>query len=371
MIWRCDLIPQYEKYQKGIENAIYRVLHSGRYILASETIAFEEEFAAYNNVKYAVGVANGTDALILSLRALGIGKGDEVITSPFTAFPTISAIIESGATPVFVDVSFDTYLIDLNKIKRLITPRTKAIIPVHIFGNVVDISKLRKIVEYNIPIIEDACQAHGSKLNGVNAGSMGDIGTFSFYPTKNLGGYGDGGAVITNNKEIAEKIRLLRMYGMTDKDHTIISGVNSRLDEIQAAILRVKLKYLDSMNKQRNKIAQRYINELDPSLFVHQHIEENVFSNYHVFESRFKGNRGDLIKYLKYKNIQSNIYYILPHHLQKSIKYLGYRKGDFPVIESLCSEVIALPLYPEMKKSIQSIIINTINEHVVRNSILT
>ena len=361
MIWRCDLVPQYEKYKEEIDDAINRVLLSGRYILSSETRAFEEEFAAYNNVKYAVGVASGTDALILSLKALDIGKGDEVITSPFTAFATISAIIETGATPVFVDVCKDSYLMDLSKVGKLITTETKAIIPVHILGNVVDVPKLRKIVGDNIPIIEDACQAHGSMLNGVKAGSMGNIGAFSFYPTKNLGGYGDGGAIITNNKEIADKIRLMRMYGMTDKDHTIITGINSRLDEIQAAILRVKLKYLDSMNKQRNNIAQRYIRELNSSLFVHQYIGENIFSNYHVFESQFKGNRNALINYLEDNNIQANVYYVLPHHLQESIKYLGYKKGDLPVIENLCKEVIALPLYPELNDETQTYIIEKIN----------
>jgi len=361
MIWRCDLVPQYEKYKEEIDDAIHRVLLSGRYILCSETRAFEEEFAIYNNVKYAVGVASGTDALILSLKALDIGKGDEVITSPFTAFATISAIIATGATPVFVDVCKETFLMNINKVKTLVTNRTKAIIPVHIFGNVVDIPKLRNIVGDNIYIIEDACQAHGSLLNGIKAGSMGDVGAFSFYPTKNLGRYGDGGAIITNNKEIAEKIKLLRMYGMKEKDHTIISGVNSRLDEIQAAILRVKLKYLDNMNIQRNKIAQRYIDELNSSWFAHQHIEENTFSNYHIFESRFKGNRNTLIEYLDDINIQVNVYYVLPHHFQESIKYLGYKEGNLPVIEELCNEVVALPLYPELDLITQKIIIKSIN----------
>ena len=366
MIWRCDLVPQYEKYREEIDNAIQRVLLSGRYLLASETRAFEEEFATYNNVKYAVGVASGTDALILSLKALDIGKGDEIITSPFTAFATISAIIATGATPVFVDICKDSYLMDLSKVKNLITYRTKAIIPIHIFGNVVNILKLRKIVGDNITIIEDACQAHGSTLNGIKVGSMGEIGVFSFYPTKNLGGYGDGGAIITNNREIANKIKLIRMYGMKDKDHTIVSGVNSRLDEIQAAILRVKLKYLDSMNKKRNEIANKYISELDTSMFIHQYIDENVFANYHVFESQLKGNRNTLINYLKDNKIQANVYYVLPHHLQESIKYLGYKEGDLPVIEGLCKEAIALPMYPELKESTQSLIVKKINEFYKR-----
>jgi dTDP-4-amino-4,6-dideoxygalactose transaminase len=361
MIWRCDLVPQYEKYQEEIDDAIHRVLLSGRYILSSETGAFEEEFAAYNDVKYAIGVANGTDAIILSLKALGIGGGDEVITSPFTAFATVSAIIATGATPVFVDICRESFLMDLSKVGSLITSKTKAIIPVHIFGNVVNIPKLREIVGDNIPIIEDACQAHGSSLNGIKAGAMGNVGAFSFYPTKNLGGYGDGGTIITNNKELADKIKLMRMYGMKDKDHTVISGINSRLDEIQAAVLRVKLKYLDTMNKQRNKIAQRYIKELNSSSFIHQHIEENVFSNYHIFETRFKGKRDKLIKYLDSGGIQANIYYLLPHHLQESIKYLGYKEGHLPIIENLCKEVIALPMYPELSHQVIEKIIVSVN----------
>ncbi len=362
MIWRCDLVPQYVKYKEEIDNAIHKVLLSGRYILSSETEAFEEEFADYNNIEYAIGVANGTDALILSLKALGIKKDDEVITSPFTAFPTISAIIATGATPVFVDICKDSYLIDLSKVENLITSRTKAIIAVHIFGNTVDIPKLREIVGDNVPIIEDSCQAHGSTLNGKKAGSMGNIGAFSFYPTKNLGGYGDGGAVITNNKELFDKIKLMRMYGMIDKDHSVTSGVNSRLDEIQAAILRVKLKYLDEMNLRRNNIAEIYMRELDSFFFIHQQIDNNVFSNYHVFETRFKGNRDNLLKYLEEKGIQTNIYYVLPHHLQESIKHLGYKVGDLPNTENLCKEGIALPMYPEMSPQLIENIIVSLNK---------
>ncbi|OHD14645.1 MAG: hypothetical protein A2Y41_05920 [Spirochaetes bacterium GWB1_36_13] len=362
MIWRCDLVPQYENYKTEINEVIQRVLNSGRYILANEGVEFEKEFANYIGTKYCIGVANGTDALILALMTSGIKPGDEVITTPFTAIPTLSAIIDSGATPVFVDICEDTFLIDLDKVKKAITKKTKAIIPVHIFGNMVDILKLRNIVGENIFIIEDACQAHGSKIDNMKAGAMGDFAAFSFYPTKNLGGYGDGGAITTNSKEFYEKLKLLRMYGMTDYNHIVIHGINSRLDEIQAAVLRVKLKYLDQMNYARQGIADRYKKELRNDLFEHQKIFSNIFSNYHVFSSKFKGNRASFIEYMDKNGIQTNIYYLHPLHLQEANNDLGIKKGSFPVAEALCEQVIALPMYPEMKKDILNNIINTINK---------
>lgn len=361
MIWRCDLVPQYEAYKEEIDEAIKRVLSSGKYILGEEVKAFEKEFAEYIGSDFAVSVANGTDAITLSLMILGIGKGDEVITTPFTAIPTVSAIIDADATPIFVDVDEKTFLLDLSKVESAITKKTKAIIPVHIFGNSVDITKLRQIAQ-GIPIIEDACQAHGSKINGKNVGSFGDFAAFSFYPTKNLGAYGDGGMIVTNNSEFAKKAKLLRMYGMVDYNHIVINGINSRLDELQAAVLRVKLKYLDKMNYQRNKIAKRYINELNSEKFIHQKIENNVYSNYHVFVSRYKGNRSEFINYLDGKGIQTNIYYLMPIYLQEANKNLGLKKGRFPVVEKICDEVIALPMYPELPSETQEYVIKTINE---------
>ncbi|HEY9188663.1 MAG TPA: DegT/DnrJ/EryC1/StrS family aminotransferase [Ignavibacteria bacterium] len=368
MIWRCDLLPQYEAYKDEIQKAINRVLTSGKYILGEELTNFEKEFAEYIECDYAIGVASGTDALILSLLALGIGKGDEVITTPFTAIPTISAIIDTGATPVFVDIDENTFLIDLNKLKKAITKKTKAIIPVHIFGNPVDIFKLKNIAE-NIPIIEDACQAHGSKLYNKKVGGLGDFGTFSFYPTKNLGAYGDGGIITTNNSEYAHKLKLLRMYGMTDYHHIIINGINSRLDEIQAAILRLKLKYLEQFNLQRNKIANEYISRLNNRFFIHQKINNNCFSNYHVFVSRYLGNRNKLIEYLDKKNIQTNIYYLLPVYLQQANKFLNIKKGQYPVVEKICNEVIALPMYPELKENDLNTIINEINNFCMEDTL--
>jgi dTDP-4-amino-4,6-dideoxygalactose transaminase len=364
LIWRCDLVPQYEEYQVEIAEAIERVLRSGRYILAKEVAQFEIEFARYIGVEHAIGVANGTDGLTLSLMVCGIGKGDEVITTPFTAIPTVSAIIDTGATPVFVDVDPETYLLDIRQIGSKITKRTKAIIPVHIFGNVVDIKKLKSIVGDKIPIIEDACQSHGSKINGIQSGSMGDMGVFSFYPTKNLGAYGDGGMIVTNNDALAERARLLRMYGMVDYNHIVMNGINSRLDELQAAILRIKLKYLDKMNNKRVAIAKRYIEKLPQKYFKHQIIDANIYSNYHVFVSRFSGDRKKLVEYLDSKEIQTNIYYLMPLHLQAANKYLGLKKGDFPNAEKICEEVIALTLYPELQEEVQNIVINTINAYL-------
>lgn len=363
MIFRCDLVPQYEAYKKEIDEAIQRVLYSGRYILGSEVAEFEKEFARYIGVKYAVSVANATDGLTLSLMALGIKEGDEVITTPFTAIPTVSAIIDSGATPVFVDINPHTYLLDISKVVSAITSKTRAIMPVHIFGNVVDIPALRDIAGQDIPVIEDASQAHGSKLNDVQSGSMGDIGVFSFYPTKNLGGYGDGGIVVTNKEEIAEKIKLLRMYGMIDKDRIIINGINSRLDELQAAILGIKLKFLDEMNLKRNIIAGRYLKELRKDLFEHQLIPDNVYSNYHVFVSKFKYNRERFIQYLEKREIQTNIYYPIPLYLQKANEFLGLKKGALPVVEELCEKVIALTMYPELKQDKLDYIIDSINSY--------
>lgn len=362
MIYRCDLVSQYEAYKDEINNAIQRVLQSGKYILSCEVQAFEEEFASYCETEYAVGVANGTDALVLSMMALGIGKGDEVITTPFSAIPTVSAIINAGATPIFVDICLDTFLIDISRIEAALTKKTKAIMPVHLFGNVVDIPAIRQIVGNDICIIEDACQAHGSMLNGKKCGSMGDMAAFSFYPTKNVGGYGDGGMVTTNKNKYAEKIKLLRMYGMVDHNHIIINGINSRLDEIQAAILRIKLKHLDAMNLRRVKIASRYRAGLRTDIFEHQVIADNVFSNTHVFVSKLKVDRRSFIEYLDHHKIQTNIYYSVPLYLQKANEYLGVKKGCCPVAEGLCDQVIALPLYSELQEALLDQIIDTINK---------
>ena len=363
MIWRCDLVPQYNAYRGEIDEAIQRVLRSGRYILATEVAAFEQEFAAYLGVKHVVSVANGTDGLVLALRARDIGPGDEVITTPFTAIPTVSAIVQTGATPVFVDVCGDTFLMDVEKVASAVTPRTKAVIPVHIFGNMVDVPRLRQVVGDRIVIVEDACQSHGSTSGGRQSGSLGDMGVFSFYPTKNLGGYGDGGAVATNSDEDASLLRLLRTYGMTDYNHIVIDGENSRLDELQAAVLRVKLKHLDAMNEQRRGIAEQYVRELRPDLFRQQHIPPGVRPNYHVFASRCMVGRAGLMRHLAAHEIQTNIYYLMPVHLQEAHRHLGWKRGDLPVSEQVCGDIVALPMYPELPAATLTAIISAINSY--------
>jgi dTDP-4-amino-4,6-dideoxygalactose transaminase len=350
MIWRCDLVPQYLAFQKDIREATERVLGTGRYILSGELRCFEEEFAGYLGAKAVVGVANGTDGLILALRAVGVGPGDEVVTTPFTAIPTVAAIRETGAQPVFVDVCEDSYLMDVEQVPAAVTPRTKAIMPVHIFGNVVDIGRLRELAGPQIPIVEDACQAHGSTLFSRQAGAMGTLGVFSFYPTKNLGACGDGGAVAVGEMGelgLAEQLRLWRMYGMVDKDHFVQHGINSRLDELQAAILRAKLPHLDAMNGNRVAIAQRYRTELRPDLWIPQAIAPGCVSNYHVYVGRVPQGREALATHLEKCGIQTNVYYPLPLYRQPGISRL-YEGLSLPRVERLCEQVLALPMYPEL-----------------------
>lgn len=361
MIFRCDLQPQYEAYKTEIDRAVTGVLSSGRYTLAEEGARFEEEFARYCGVKHAVAVGSGADALILSLKALAVGPGDEVITTPFTAIPTVSAILAAGAKPVFVDIRPDTFLMDLDQVKQALSPRTKAVVPVHIFGNMVDVPRLKSIVGDKIYIVEDAAQAHGSTFQGMSAGSMGNCGAFSFYPTKNLGAYGDGGMVVTNDGSLAEHLKLLRTYGMIDKDHIVINGFNSRLDEIQAAILRVKLRYLDEMNQKRQVIAERYRSTCPSDYLEWQKISDNSANNYHVLVAKVESGRDEFIQYLNQQSIQTNIYYVMPVYQQKANEFLGVSPGEHPQVEELCQQVIALPMYPELKPDVLDYIINTVN----------
>jgi dTDP-4-amino-4,6-dideoxygalactose transaminase len=338
---------------------VLRVLRSGRYTLGPEVLAFERDFAGYVGTEEAVGVADGTRAITLVLRCLGIGPGDEVITSPFTAIPTIGAIIETGARPVFVDIDLDTFLIDIRQVPKAITRRTRAVLPVHMFGNVVDVRRLKELVPPEIAIIEDAAQAHGSSLGNERAGTLGRAATFSFYPTKNLGGYGDGGAVTTNDPDLAQRLRTMRNHGMVDKDTCVLPGVNSRLDELQAAVLRVKLRHLDAMNASRAAIARRYIEEL-PDCLQPQRVAPEATPNWHVFQCRFGGDRDRLVADLDAAGIQTNVYYVVPHHLQPGLAMLGYHAGDFPNLERLCREAIALPMYPELEPATQRQVIGAI-----------
>ena len=345
MIWRCDLTPQYEEHKEAIHEAISRVLASGRYINGENVDAFEAEFASYVGMPHAVGVNNGTDALMMAMWVLGIRHGDEVITTPFTAIPTYSAIRHVGAVPVFVDIDPDTYLMDLSKVAAAVTAKTKLVVPVHLFGNVVDVPKLRSIIGPSIPILEDCAQAHGSTLRGQMAGSFGDVAAFSFYPTKNLGAYGDGGMLVMRDGELARLAKSRRMYGMISKDEFVEDGINTRLDELQAAILRVKLRHLDAMNARRRAIAGLYAQWLDTSIVTPQRVADEVVPNFHVYAARCARGRDELIASLDRQKIQTNIYYPMPMTQQKGYRGAAY---SLPSATAVSRDVIALPMYPEM-----------------------
>lgn len=360
-IRRISLSKQYEAYEGPILDAIKNVLGSGVYMLGPQVNAFEKEFSSYLGASECISVADGTKAISLVLSALGVGPGDEVITTPFTAIPTIGAIIDAGATPVFVDIDPDTWLLSLEGIEAKLSDRTKAIVPVHMFGNVVDIPAVKEMISEDVIVLEDAAQAHGSELRGHKAGTMGDAGTFSFYPSKNLGGYGDGGAIVTSDKNLADRLRLLRNHGMVDKDTCLYSGVNSRLDEIQAAILRVKLRHLDEMNQSRQALVDLYKQGLSEERFIFQKVPEGVISNQHILQVKYTGDRDALLHHMEDQGIQCNVYYTLPHHLQPAFKYLGYKEGDLPEVERLCHKVIALPLYPELSPQEVSDVIDACN----------
>jgi dTDP-4-amino-4,6-dideoxygalactose transaminase len=322
------------------------VLESGRYVLAEQGAAFESEFAAYVGAAAGVGVNSGTDALILALVELGVRPGDEIITTPFTAIPTYSAIRHVGAVPVFVDIEPDTFLMDLGLVKPALTPRTSGVVPVHLFGNAVDVEALRAIVGPDRFILEDCAQAHGATVRGRRVGGLGDAGAFSFYPTKNLGGYGDGGMITTNDAGLAERLRRRRMYGLVNKDEFVSDGINSRLDELQAAILRVKLRHLDAMNASRARLAAYYHHHLPPQLSP-QAVKGGVHSVFHVYAACCTERRDAVVEALEADGIQTNVYYPRPLYRQPGFS-AGVPPQPLPVVEDVCRRVIALPFYPEM-----------------------
>lgn len=342
-----DLKTQYLSIKEEILTAVNEVFESSQYILGKNVKAFEEEIKKYLNVKEAIGVASGTDALHLALKALGVGRTDEVITTPFTFFATVEAILYVGATPVFVDIEEDTYNINPDLIEEKITPRTKAIIAVHIFGAPADMIKIKSIADkYGIYVIEDAAQAFGAMIGGRKVGSIGDIGCFSFYPSKNLGCFGDGGMVVTNSEEVAEKIRVLRNHGSKGGYLHDTIGFNSRLDEIQASILRVKLKYLDKYNELRRKKAFLYNKYLSGKVITPKE-KDDSYHVYHLYSIR-SPLRDKIRDSLRAHGIPSVVYYPVPMHLQKALKFLNYKKGDFPVAETISEQILSLPIYPEL-----------------------
>lgn len=347
-----DLVRQYRAIKNEMDEGIKSVLEKGVFILGENVEKLEAEIADYCQAKYAVGVASGSDALELSVRALGIGEGDEVITTPFTFIATAESIWANRAKPIFVDIELDTYNIDPSLIEERITKKTKAILVVHLYGHPCDMDAILKIAEkYNIKIIEDCAQAIGAEFNSKKVGGLGDIGCFSFFPSKNLAGYGDGGMIVTNDREIADKIKMLRVHGSTDKYRHDSEGRNSRLDELQAAILRVKLKYLDRWIDSRRHNAQRY-NELfqnaglDSKLI--RPIERRGYKHaYNVYSIR-AGEREELRNFLNKQQVSTAIYYPLPLHLQKVYSFLEHKNGDFPNSEKAAKEVLALPIFPEL-----------------------
>ena len=351
---------QLTKINYKIDKAIKRVLNSGKLILSQEVKNFEDNFSKYVGTKYGVGVNSGTDAIKIALRALDIGKNDEVITVANTAVPTISAIREAGAMPKFVDIK-KNYTIDEAKIIKVITKKTKAITTVHLYGQPCNMPAILKIAKkYKLKIIEDCCQAHGAKIGGKNIGAYGDIGCFSFYPTKNLGTYGDAGIILTSNKKLADKCRALRMYGMKQGYHSHFEGYNSRLDEIQAAILNVKLKYLDKWVAKRRQIAEYYLNNIkNPKIILPKTDTKN--NSFHLFAIK-TNQRKKLIKHLTDNNIGFGIHYEIPVHLQKAYKFLGYKKGDLPITENFAQQIISIPIFPELTKEEIKYIVQKLNK---------
>lgn len=346
-----DLKRQYIEIKDEINKAISEVEDSCRFILGKNVKALEEEIAAFSGVKYGIGVASGTDALHLSLLACGVGKDDEVITSTFSFVATAEAIAYTGASPVFVDIDAKTFNLDPKKIEEKITKKTKAILPVHLYGQSAEMAAIIDIArKHRLKVVEDAAQAIGAEYDGKRVCSIGDVGCLSFFPTKNLGCFGDGGMVLTNNKEIAEKVKILRGHGSRVTYHYDIIGFNSRLDEIQAAILRVKLKYLNRWSEARTKNAALY-NELfkDSKKILPPYKDpksKHVFNQYTI---RVK-DRDKLFSFLESKGIGRMVYYPLSLHLQKAFTFLGGKKGDFPESESAEAEVISLPIFPELKE---------------------
>ncbi len=338
-----DLKPLHGLLAGELEAAAKRVLYSGWYILGPELEAFEQAFAAYHGVAHAVGVANGTDAIELALRALGIGAGDEVITVAHTAVATVCAVERAGATPVLVDIDEGTYTMDPRAAAAAVTDRTRAILPVHLYGHPADMGSLMDLAaRHGLAMIEDCAQAHGARVGGRLAGTFGHLSAFSFYPTKNLGAYGDGGAVITNDAVLAERVRRLRNYGQTDRYHHAERGQNSRLDEMQAAILRVKLAHLDGHNAVRRRLAGEYSRLLaGVAVPAGRPGAEPVFHLYVVRHSR----RDGLMSALREEGIGTLIHYPVPVHLQEAYRDLGYAPGALPVTERTAGEILSLPLY--------------------------
>ncbi|MBW4645211.1 MAG: DegT/DnrJ/EryC1/StrS family aminotransferase [Goleter apudmare HA4340-LM2] len=371
-----DIKQQYTTIETEVSAAVLEVLASGRYIGGSVVAGFEQQFAAYHGVAECVACNSGTDALFLALRALEIGAGDEVITTPFTFVATAEVISAVGAKPVFVDIEAATFNLDLQQIAAAITPKTRAIIPVHLFGQSVDMTALMAIAQsHNLAVIEDCAQSTGASWGGAKVGSIGHIGCFSFYPTKNLGGCGDGGAITTNDPAIATKLRILKEHGQRNRYQYEEIGINSRLDAIQAVILQIKLRYLDTWNQQRQAIAAYYNQFLSQvaGIIAPQELAGSVSVwNQYTIRVLSEGRNGASAKHresvqsqLQARGVNSMVYYPYPLHLQPVYQYLGYQPGQLPVAEQACNEVLSLPMFPELTTEQQDQVIYALKDILV------
>lgn len=366
MIQFLDLGAAYNELKEEMDAAYKRVLSSGWYILGQEVEAFEEEFAKYIGVKYCIGVGNGLEAIQLILRAYGIGRGDEVIVPANTYIATWLAVSHEGARVVPVEPDERTYNIDPKRIEEVITSRTRAIIPVHLYGQPANMDAINAIARFHgIKVIEDAAQAHGACYYGRKAGSLGDAAAWSFYPTKNLGAIGDAGAVTTNDPVLAERIRVLRNYGSKVKYYNLEKGLNSRLDELQAALLRVKLHYLDSWNARRAKIASMYLEGLSETNLVLPFVPKEFESCWHLFVIR-SNKRDELQNYLRQNGVITMIHYPVPPHLQEAYRDLNIAKGTYPITEAIHREVLSLPIGPHMPEETAETVISIIKKFALQ-----
>lgn len=362
MIMANNLKRQYDLYADEYEKKAVEVLRSGWYVLGKEVEAFENEWAQYIGAKYCVGIASGLDALWMSFRMLGIGHGDEVIVCANAYIACVMGISINGATPIFVEPDqYDN--IDADKIEAAITSKTKAILAVHLYGQACDMTRIMEIAEkYGLRVVEDCAQSHGNHWRGKTVGTFGDIGCFSFYPTKGCGAFGDAGCIVTNDEKIADDFRVFRNYGSEKKYHNKVVGTNSRLDELQAGLLRIKLRHLDESNAERCRLAERYMNEISHPLITLPKVRPGADSTWHQFVVHVKdGKRDDLIEYLKKYDIGTMIHYPIPPHLSEAYQYLEHKKGDFPIAERYADEVLSLPMYNGMTGDEQEKVIEVIN----------
>ncbi len=352
----------FQLHSSEYEDAALRVLRSGWYVLGKEVSEFEKEFAAFVCAKYCVGLASGLDALWIAFRLLGVGTGDEVLVPANTYIASVMGITINGATPVFVEP--DKYFnIDVNKIEAAITSQTKAILAVHLYGQASDMESVMAIArKHNLFVVEDCAQSHGARQNGKMTGTFGDIGCFSFYPSKNLGAFGDAGAVTINSPELDEKFRIFRNYGSEKRYYNKIVGANSRLDEIQAALLRTRLRHIHELNREREVLCMNYLEKIKNPAIILPEVKEGCQTVWHQFVVKVK-NRDKFTEYLKRNNIDSIIHYPIPPHLSEAYSYLGYKKGDFPITEFYANMVLSMPLYNGMTYEEQNYVIGVMNAY--------